>query len=81
MIPGLGFCVLYRARVHLEREASYIAAWSTLTRRLRDERGALGSRLHRGDDGLWYAYAQWPGAEARNAAFVLPSVIRWRSER
>ena len=74
MIEGLGFCVLYRARVHPEKEAKYVAAWSRLTLRLRSERGALGSRLHRGSDGLWYAYAQWPSEEARAAAFRLPSV-------
>lgn len=74
MIDGLGFCVIYRARVAPDKEQKYIAAWSTLTRLLKSERGALGSRLHRGGDGLWYAYAQWSSAEARAAAFSLPSV-------
>lgn len=74
MIDGLGFCVIYRARVAPDKEQQYIAAWSRLTRLLRSERGALGSRLHRGNDGLWYAYAQWPSAEARAAAFSLASV-------
>lgn len=74
MIDGLGFCVIYRARVAREKEQQYVAAWSRLTRLLRSERGALGSRLHRGTDGLWYAYAQWASAEARAAAFRLPSV-------
>ena len=32
-------------------------------------RGGLGSRLHRGEDGLFYAYAQWKSAEAREKAF------------
>jgi quinol monooxygenase YgiN len=73
MIYGLGFCVIYRARVHPDKEAAYIAAWSRLTSLLHSERGALGSRLHRGHDGIWYAYAQWPSAEARAAAFALPS--------
>ena len=72
MIDGLGFCVIYRARVHPEKEAQYVAAWSTLTRLLRTERGGLGSRLHRGNDGLWYAYAQWPTAQARTDAFAQP---------
>ena len=70
--PGL--CVIYRARIHPGKESAYVEAWSRLTQRLRSERGALGSRLHRGDDGIWYAYAQWPSAEARRAAFALPSV-------
>jgi hypothetical protein len=70
MIPGLGFCVIYRARIHLHKEAAYVAAWSRLTELLRKEHGALGSRLHRGADGIWYAYAQWPSAQARSNAFA-----------
>ncbi|MBD9480783.1 antibiotic biosynthesis monooxygenase family protein [Pseudoxanthomonas sp. PXM02] len=73
MVEGLGFCVIYRARVHPEKEAKYVAAWSRLTSRIRDERGGLGSRLHKGDDGLWYAYAQWPSEQARADAFARPS--------
>lgn len=74
MVEGLGFCVIYRARVHPEKEAKYVDAWSRLTSRIRDERGGLGSRLHKGDDGLWYAYAQWPSEQARAEAFAQPSV-------
>jgi hypothetical protein len=60
--------------VHPDKEAQYIAGWSRLTQLIRSERGGLGSRLHRGTDGIWYAYAQWESAEARMAAFDLPSV-------
>lgn len=74
MLEGLGFCMIYRARVHPDKEAKYIAAWSRLTSRIRSERGGLGSRLHKGDDGLWYAYAQWPSEQARAEAFAQPSV-------
>jgi hypothetical protein len=74
VIDGLGFCVIYRARVHPDKEAKYIAAWSTLTSLIRAQRGGLGSRLHKGTDGIWYAYAQWESAQARSDAFALPSV-------
>lgn len=73
MVNGLAFCVIYRARVHPGKEATYIAAWSRLTKLLRS-RGSLGSRLHHGADGIWYAYAQWPNARTREEAFKLPSV-------
>ncbi len=69
-----GHCVLYRFRVDPDREDQFMAAWATITIRLRVERGALGSRLHRGPDGLWFAYAQWPSAEARAAAFAGPPI-------
>ncbi len=74
MSAPLGFAVIYRVRLHPGMEAQYVSAWSTLTKRLRAERGGLGSRLHRGPEDIWYAYAQWPSAEARTRAFGLGTV-------
>jgi heme-degrading monooxygenase HmoA len=70
--PGPGFVVLYRWRLQPGREEQFIAAWSRITDLLRRERGSLGSRLHRGSDGLWYGYAQWSSDAARQAAFAIP---------
>ncbi len=64
--PGL--VVLYRWRLAAGREPEFTAAWRDATEALL-ARGSLGSRLHQGDDGLWYGYAQWPDAETRRAAF------------
>ena len=66
---GPGFVVLYRWRLHPGAEQSFIAAWPRISELLLSQRGSLGSRLHRGPDGWWYSYAQWPSAEARRAAF------------
>ena len=74
MSQGPGFAVIYRVRLHPGMEQTYTAAWSRITQVLQSERGGLGSRLHRGPEGIWYAYAQWPSAEARRAAFVLGPV-------
>jgi hypothetical protein len=71
---GPGFVVLYRWRLHEGAEQAFISAWSRLSERLRSERGSLGSRLHRGSDGLWYGYAQWPNARARELAMAEGSV-------
>ena len=71
---GPGFAVLYRWRVHPGMESSFVEAWSRISVLLRSERGSFGSRLHRGPDGLWYSYAQWPSAEAREQAFAKGSV-------
>lgn len=68
------FTVLYRWRLHDGQDQSFVAAWSRVTQLLKRDRGALGSRLHRGSDGIWYAYAQWPTAEARETAFALGPV-------
>ena len=54
------FVVIYRWRIVPGGEAQFVSAWEDLTGRLRDERGGLGSRLHRAEDGSFLAYAQWP---------------------
>ena len=64
--------VLYRWRLRPGAEDAFIAAWSRMTEQLRF-RGSLGSRLHRGADGLWYGYAQWPSARVRDDAFAAGS--------
>ena len=66
--------MLYRWRLHPGSEASFVEAWSRVSDLLLKHRGSLGSRLHRGADGLWYGYAQWPSADARASAFGAESV-------
>ena len=64
--------VLYRWILHPGSDASFIEAWSRVTALLRERGGSLGSRLHRGSDGIWYGYAQWPDAQTRELAFAQP---------
>lgn len=66
---GPGFSVLYRWKLHPGMETSFVEAWSRVSALLLTQRGSLGSRLHRGEDGTWVSYAQWLSAEARSAAF------------
>jgi hypothetical protein len=68
--PGPGFAVLYRWRLHPGCETDFVEARSRVWVLLRAERGSLGSRLHRGADGIWYGHAQWPSSQAREAAFA-----------
>lgn len=76
------FCVIYRWRIEPELEDQFIESWAAVTRFYIEERGGLGSRLHRGEDGLFYAYAQWQSAEAREKAFQnvpeMPERIKMR---
>ncbi|MEO8385265.1 MAG: antibiotic biosynthesis monooxygenase [Betaproteobacteria bacterium] len=67
---GPGFAVLYRWKLHSGMEDSFVEACSRVSALLLKHRGSLGSRLHRGDDGIWVSYAQWPSAAARTAAFA-----------
>ena len=57
---------LYRWKLNPEKEEQFKIAWSYVTEQLREKSGSLGSRLHLGDDGLWYGYAQWPSIEQRD---------------
>ena len=63
------FVVLYRWRIKPGTEDRFATAWTEATRSLL-ARGSLGSRLHAGNDGYWYGYAQWPDAQARASAFA-----------
>ena len=71
---GPGFVVLYRWRLHEDKVESFITAWSAISKRLLEESGSLGSRLHRGQDGILYSYAQWPSEETRRRAFATPAL-------
>lgn len=74
------FIVLYRWRLHAGAEDAFVQGWSRITELLRS-RGSLGSRLHRGSDGLWYSYAQWPSAQVRADVFALGALDEAASAR
>lgn len=75
------FVVLYRWKIRPGHEDAFTEAWSRISDLLLKERGSLGSRLHRGSDGLWYSYAQWPSMGARRDAFAQGPVDDAASER
>ena len=53
-------------------QAEFIDTWSGFTAFFKEECGALGSRLHIGEDGAFYAYAQWPDKKTFDAASDVP---------
>jgi hypothetical protein len=69
----IGFAVIYRFKVSAESEGRFISAWERMTELVREHRGGRGSRLHRGDDGIIYAYAQWPDRATFDADTELPA--------
>jgi heme-degrading monooxygenase HmoA len=64
MRKRIDFVVIYHWRLRPGKEAQFRQGWERGTRALMRLRGALGSRLHRADDGTWVAYAQWPSRAA-----------------
>lgn len=63
------FAVLYRWRVDPSKESQFVENWSVITRHFVDNCHSMGSRLHRGSDGIYYGYAQWPSQEILDNAF------------
>lgn len=62
------FIVLYRWRLKTGLELQFIESWSKITEFFLENFDSKGSRLHRGNDGIWYAYAQWKSSEDRERA-------------
>jgi hypothetical protein len=54
------FAVVYRWKIITGREAAFEEGWRDGTQAIAREFAGWGSRLHRGEDGCFYAYAQWP---------------------
>lgn len=63
------FIILYRWKIKPEKEKSFIEGWAEVTDFFLKNFDSLGSRLHRGSDNIFYAYAQWKSAEDREKAF------------
>ena len=64
------FIILYRWRIKPQFERQFVEAWSVITEFYLKNFDSLGSRLHRGNDGIFYSYAQWQSAEQREKAFA-----------
>lgn len=62
------FVVIYRWRLHPEREGDFVANWQRIT--LGGLAGGSGgSSLFRNAQSLWVAIARWPSREARDDFF------------
>lgn len=63
------FAVLYQGYVKQGHESEYQNAWHTVAAYFVEKRGALGSSLHRTEEGLWVAYSRWPNRATRDASW------------
>ncbi|HMT08505.1 MAG TPA: hypothetical protein PKA82_10910 [Pyrinomonadaceae bacterium] len=61
---------LYKWKIKPGFEEDFRKGWTAVTQYHLEHSNSLGSRLHRGTDGLFYAYACWPSSEAREQAFA-----------
>lgn len=60
------FAAIYQGYLKLGRENEYQEAWNKVARYFIEQRGAIGSCLHRTSDGLWVAYSRWPDQKTRD---------------
>jgi quinol monooxygenase YgiN len=57
------FVVVYRWKLKEGMDERFREGWRRATDAIIEKYGALGSRLHKAEDGSWLAYAQWPDKE------------------
>lgn len=64
-----GFAVIYRGFIKKGKETEYQNAWKTVSTYFIEQRGAIGSCLHKTNDGMWVAYSRWPDQKTRDASW------------
>ena|SRR5690606_12884524 len=62
------FTLIYSFKIVDGKEKDFIHCWTELTKLIYEFEGSYGSRLHKVDDKLFIAYAQWPNKETFNKA-------------
>lgn len=83
------FAVIYRFSLQPQQEQTYREYWTQVANYFVEQRGAIGSCLHKGDDNLWVAYSRWPDKATRDNAWpgtdapsdTLPETIRAAIEK
>ncbi|MBA2657246.1 MAG: hypothetical protein H0U70_09760 [Tatlockia sp.] len=63
------FAVIYKFKLQAHQEELYQSHWHKVARFFIENRGAIGSCLHKGENGLWVAYSRWPDKAMRDASW------------
>jgi hypothetical protein len=75
MTTSNNFAVIYSFKISKEKEIEFIRIRSELTKLIYEFEGSYGSRLHKVDDHLFIAYAQWPDRETwKGSGSKLPEI-------
>ncbi|MBN9226716.1 MULTISPECIES: hypothetical protein [Legionella] len=78
------FAVIYRGYIPSENEEEYKKLWKVIASYFIENRGAMGSRLHKTHDGAFLAYSCWPDKKTRDESWpgedapneILPAEIK-----
>lgn len=68
------FIALYRWKIKEGHENKFLEGWHRRTVEIYQHCGSFGSRLHKAEDGIWVAYAQWPDRQTYDAAQSIPVI-------
>jgi len=63
------FAVIYRSYIKPELEEEYQKLWNQVASYFIQHRGAIGSCLHKTEDGIWLTYSRWPDKATRDASW------------
>lgn len=63
------FAAIYRSVIKPDKEEEYQKLWRQVASYFINHRGALGSCLHKTEDGIWLAYSRWPDKATRDASW------------
>lgn len=63
------FAIIYQGYAKPNREKEYQQLWHKIATYFVQNRGALGSCLHKTGEGLWLAYSRWPDKKTRDASW------------
>lgn len=69
------FAVIYKFKLQPHQEKTYQWHWKKVANFFINHRGAIGSCLHKGDDGIWIAYSRWPDKTTRDASWTKDTAI------
>jgi heme-degrading monooxygenase HmoA len=62
--------VIYKSSVYPEREKEFQQVWRKVANYFVTHCGALGSHLHKTENGEWIAYSRWPNKETRDTFWI-----------
>jgi hypothetical protein len=60
------FAVIYKCSIKKGAEKQFVQAWKIIAEDFIKHREALGSSLHKTEDGFWVAYSRWPNRAMRD---------------
>lgn len=63
------FAVIYQSYIKPDAEIEYQTLWKLIATYFIKHRGALGSCLHKTENGIWVAYSRWPDKATRDASW------------